>query len=605
MCGILGCVTKPDSVNIKDFQHSLDTIAHRGPDDQGIYNNENRTVYLGHNRLSIIDLSERGHQPMSSDDGRYWLTFNGEIFNFLEIKKELVEKGYQFKSATDSEMIIYAYAEWGEKCVERFIGQFAFAIWDEEKREMFIARDRIGIKPLFYYFYDDVFIFASEIKALKMFPSVNLDLDNSAIYDYLTYLYVPAPKTCYKNIRKLSAGHQMKYSRGKLEITEYWDVPMGNYSITSESDAIDGILSIIEDSVKIRLMSDVPLGVFLSGGIDSSTIATMAAKVSSEKPKTFAVGFDVDSHNELDDAKAVAEFLDTEHYEKILSLDMADELFNSLVSSFDEPFSDSSAMPTYLVSKSAREKVTVVLSGDGGDEIFGGYKWFKRFMNTKTTSSMSRLVPSGIKKAIIRAGGTGKYLTLKTHLISDDFERYVYLRGGMTNAEKQIYLKPEFLSEFKDYDDMWYYKKYWNCELDMMTRLQYLEIKTFLAEDILRKVDQMSMLNSLEARVPLLDHRLVEFVMTVRPDIRNKGGELKYLLKQSTKGLLPERVLKKKKKGFSIPMSFWAKKLGNSVDSYDTIYSENNRMSLMRNNPSKEYQYKILNLWGAKNSEKS
>ncbi len=558
MCGIIGFIS--DRIIGRDnFLESRDLMYHRGPDDCGIWLSKDKKVALGHRRLSIIDLSSAGRQPISNEDNSIWLVQNGEIYNFLEIRKELIEKGHKFKSNSDSEVIIHSYEEWGVECLKKFNGMFAFALWDEKKNRLFAARDRIGIKPFNYYFNGGRFAFSSEIKALKNLDKLNLELDYTAIYDFFTYLYVPTPKTVYKHIKKLAPGHYLLFDRENLVLKKYWDINPFNKRILSEKEVCNQIEEILSDSVRLRLISDVPIGVFLSGGIDSSCVVALASKLVDKPLKTFSVGFDIENHSEIKYARIVSDIFNTNHTERILNLYDAMNILPKIISNYDEPYADTSAFPTYMISKVARQEATVVLSGDGGDEVFGGYNWYEKYIKCNKIANKIGFLFTPFWR-LIRSVYPERMIGKATldQISHSSIKRYVLLLNGLLKKEKFRYLTEEILSNIPyDYDDYWYFRKYWENDLDIFTRLQYLDLKTYLVDDILTKVDRASMLASLEVRVPLLDHRLVELAFSIDHSVRNKYCKKKYIFKKMLAKYLPEIILNREKKGFSIPFFDW------------------------------------------------
>lgn len=594
MCGIAGFVNVRKKGSYDILQDMGQAIIHRGPDDSGEYLTEDCLTGLAFRRLSIIDLSAAGHQPMSNSEGSIWIVFNGEIYNFKTLRSELIRLGYGFKSKTDTEVILNAYIEWGVDCLAKLNGMFAFAIWDSRTDKLFMARDRVGVKPFFYYHDAQQFIFASELKAIKKYPCINLDIEPTAIYDFLTYLYVPTPKTLYKNIFKLPPGHYAILEKGKLKVEQYWDVDLSNKISISEEEAIEEVKRLLSDSVGLQLVSDVPLGVFLSGGIDSSAVTALAQKQSSVRLQSFSIGFDVKEHSELPYAQMVSVFTNTSYNERIISKDMGLEIEEFIINLFDEPFADSSAIPTYFVSALAKEKVTVVLSGDGGDEVFGGYNWYDRWMTNQKRGSLKRQVFEIISKLYPHQLKGYEKVTAKS-LHSLDF--YAFLMGGYSKAQKQKVLNDQYKLLFNGYDPLWFFRKFWRDELDELTRMQYLDLKTYLNDDILTKVDRTSMANSIEARVPLLDHKLIEFVFSLPTEIRNKNYEKKYILKKALQDMLPAEVLYRKKKGFSIPANQWMpKNSGVDIPMDNSVFKQSaviNNASWLKGN--KVWQMRVAN----------
>jgi len=541
MCGILGSVNYYQKNN--DFSESLDLMRHRGPDAGNIV--EHNNVLLGHRRLKIIDLSDSANQPMTSIDGRYTIVFNGEIYNFQSIKEELKKFNFEFKTQSDTEIILYAYIAWKEKCLEKFNGMFAFAIYDNKKENIFIARDRIGIKPLYYLQKNKQFIFSSEIKPiLNLVDSNDLSVDYSSIIDYFTYLFIPEEKTLYKEIKKLLPGHYLNFNHNGLDIKKYWDI---NFGFGKESDLekiSDELEYLIEDSVKMRLISDVPVGSFLSGGIDSSLITYYAEKNHSNI-KTFYADFDDSNDNDM----FIANLLNTDHHREKPNLESVDNL--KLMLHYGDLFYDTSSIPYYHIAGIAKNNVAVCLSGDGGDELFYGYNWYNsysRSINFKLLASFYKIIDPQYR---IFSKNYIKGFKIKNLLIHDDIERYVYLRGGYIFPYLKQILSNSVLENIdKDYDPYWLYRKYWNSD-DTKSALQYIDFKNFLVHDVLFKCDMMSMLHSLEVRVPFLDHRIVEYVFQISPQLINKKGN-KYILKHIALGKFGKQFINQNKKGFGM-----------------------------------------------------
>jgi asparagine synthase (glutamine-hydrolysing) len=588
MCGICGKISfGPEPINETLITDMCAALAYRGPDDNGIYTrtivgqNGNRVnVGLGHQRLSIIDLSSAGQQPMSNEDGTVWVTFNGEIYNFKEIRAELKKKGHIFSSDTDTEVIIHLYEEESLDAVQRLNGMFAFALWDEKINQLWVCRDRIGIKPLVYYWNDDTFIFASEIKALLIDPLISRDLDHDALLLYLAFNYVPAPYTIFKGIRKLKPGQYLILQNHQLDLIEYWDTPRMADSakpVTPSDIEVhsykETLFSCLEDAVHSRLIADVPLGAFLSGGIDSSIIVALMARHTAKPVKTFSVGFeDVDLYDETSYAREVAEMHKTDHHEfKLTHTDLMD-VFIKALSTFDEPFADSSAIPTYIVSKETRDHVTVALSGDGGDELFAGYRsylgeyWFSKYMRVPGLlretffENLINSLPDArdhkileyvrrIKKFIKATKGSfpQRLLALKEVFPAEVRNRILLNAAGNTpspNEDPALIWIQNLLSRYRG---------------DSINTMLYSDLKDSLPGDMLTKVDWMSMKNSLEVRVPFLDHRVVELAFQMQGSLKLYKGKTKYILKETFKKLLPPSLLRRPKAGFEVPISRWLK----------------------------------------------
>lgn len=570
MCGIAGISSRLGNVTRADVEAMRDRLTHRGPDDAGVWVAADGSVGLGHRRLSIIDLSERGHQPMTNEDGTIWLVFNGEIYNFKALRQELIEAGHVFRSDTDSEVIVHAYEQWGLEAVRRLRGMFAYAIWDMPRRRLVLARDRLGIKPMFYACTDDHLSFASELKAFKADRRVRLSIDETAIYDFFTYRYIPTPKTVYSAVRKLPPGHYAVYEDGALAITQYWDIAFGSAQL-SPAEAIDQVREKLAECVQMHMVSDVPVGVMLSGGLDSSTVSALAARaVPNAHLHTFSIGFDVAEHDETQFAQLVAQRYGTDHHELRVTRQMAMDAERLVVDLYDEPFADSSAVPTYFVSRLAREHVKVVLSGEGGDELFFGYSWYQRLLKLAGADAWPKPARTamGLAAGLLPEGARGKW-TLNAMAL-DPLERYAMMMAGLLRADKRKLLSSTFLRRFDGYDDYWHFRRYWRADLDPMSRMQYLDIKTYLNDDILTKVDRASMIVSLEARVPLLDHELMESTLALSAAVRNPAGTQKHLLKQSATDLLPDAILARRKKGFSGPLHEWFK--ASNLKDFEAIY---------------------------------
>lgn len=573
MCGIAGIVDTVKAPEKPLIEMMCAVMGHRGPDGEGYF--MGGPAALGHRRLSIIDL-EGGAQPLANEDSTLWITFNGEIYNFKDVREELIKKGHRFSTKSDTETIIHAYEEWNEKCLEHLRGMFAFAIWDVRKKELFIARDRLGKKPLYYHHNGSRFVFASELKAILQDKRVNRTPDPKAIADYLTYHYVPFPGTIFKDVHKLPPGHFMRVTlvngvgatKGPLKVktSRYWDVKYEpDYSLT-EDEWVEALRAKLKEAVGIRLISDVPLGAFLSGGIDSSAVVAMMSGFKAVPVKTFSVGFKEKDFTETRYAREVAQRFSTDHHEIVVEPD-AIGLLPRLAWEFDEPFADSSAVPTYYVSKMAREHVTVILSGDGGDETFAGYRrylWSNDMKRYDLMPALMKKVVFGGPAAVLPEGMRGKGML--EHLSKDPFKRYAGLNtygdprylDNILSKDIRAALEESGNGRLPDYAFL--RKFYDSAPGDYLSKIQYLDTKTYLAEDILTKVDRASMLNSLETRAPLLDHEVVELAARIPPELKIKNGETKYILKRAMKGVLPEGILGRKKMGFGVPLVHWFKK---------------------------------------------
>ncbi|MBN2010331.1 asparagine synthase (glutamine-hydrolyzing) [candidate division KSB1 bacterium] len=568
MCGICGAVyvDKTQPMNAAIIHDMCQAITHRGPDDEGMWVEGN--VGIGMRRLSIIDL-QTGKQPISNEDDNVWIVFNGEIYNYQEIRRDLEKKGHIFKTKTDTEAIIHAYEEYGEDCPQRLNGMFAFAIWDKTKQLLFIARDRLGIKPLYYFFDHKRFVFGSELKSILQFGEIPRRVDLQALDNFLTFEYIPAPLSIFQDIKKLPAGYSLTLRNNDIKVRNFWDV---NFDINgaTETTAKQDIRELLQDAVKIRLMSDVPLGAFLSGGIDSSSIVALMANVMKEPVKTFSIGFEDSSYNELEYARLIAKRYKTDHKEFIIKPN-AVELTEQLIGFLDEPFGDFSIFPTYLVSKMARDYVTVVLSGDGGDELFAGYDTYiadklygryKKIPPFVRQQLMNRVLesipPTSKKKGLVNRA---KRFVEGTKLPED--LRHTRWMIFMQEAEKESLYTTDMQSGIVEKDPYKFIRHYFSnvsyCKQDQTSQQLYVDIKTYLVDDILVKVDRMSMATSLEARVPFLDYRFVEMAARIPSHMKIRGRQTKYILKKAMEDLLPHDILYRGKEGFSIPIKNWLK----------------------------------------------
>lgn len=568
MCGIAGFLTTHYS-ELKNT-HLLamgDAIAHRGPDAHGEYLDDD--IGLCHRRLSILDLSEAGNQPMYSASGNTIIVFNGEIYNFLSIKAELEAQGAVFRTGTDTEIILHLYERDGTDCLDGLNGMFAFAIWDKAKKRLFIARDRIGKKPLYYLDYQGKFAFASEIKSLLTLPDIPRDIRLDAVYDFFAYQYVPDPKSIFQHIHKLPPGHFMVIENSEMSITEYWDVSFATTSEQSEQALKAQLTELANQCTERRMISDVPLGAFLSGGVDSSGVVAMMAKSSSTPVKTCTIAFDDKKYNEAEFAKSVAELYHTEHHEYLVHQNVADTL-EHIVSFFDEPFADPSLVPTFFVSELARQAVTVAIAGDGGDEVFAGYE---KYSTDDIENRLREKFPEWMRLNIfptlanifakIDAPVIGKLSRKAKSLFSSlsvTPEMGFYITNSqMEDRQWQQLAKQEVQDKLGGYHpSKLTIDAYQKADgPDHLSKILYTDMKTYLPGGILVKVDRMSMANSLEVRAPILDKEMLEFAATVPSSMKFKNGEKKHLLKEAFKDYLPDDILYRKKMGFSVPLASW------------------------------------------------
>ncbi len=560
MCGIFGHTFLGKNNDIEKSRDALHTLFHRGPDQWNDWQNDQ--VYSGQRRLSILDLSENGKQPMVNPSQTTVITVNGEIYNFQGIREELKGK-YHFKSHSDSEVVLLGYDEWGiEKLLQRMDGMYAGSIYDIPKNKLYLFRDRAGVKPLYYSFINGQLAWASELKAItKLIGEGNLEVDFTAVYDYLTYGYIPAPKTLYKGIHKLLPAHFLEFSfeSSRLTTKSYWELKCAETNITKE-EAIAQVKKLIRKSVAEQMISDVPVGFFLSGGIDSSIVSFEGAKCSGTI-QTYTIGFDDPKHDESQFAKQIADLIKSNHHHQVLDLNKTMNLFENLKLWYDEPFADTSAFPSFMVSKFAKESSTVVLTGDGGDEVFGGYKWYSKFQQFSKKRNLFYSFLKPFVGFIASLFPSNKILKLDRRIAllsqKDDVALYAKLLGGLLKEEKVQFAQKWNIPS--NYDDYWHFRKYYKPELPVFTRLQYMDFHTYMPDDIFTKVDRVSMAVSLEARVPLLSKELIEFSFSLPEHIRIMNGELKGLLKHAYKSELPNEILFRKKRGFSIPLRVWGK----------------------------------------------
>ncbi|NQT24445.1 asparagine synthase (glutamine-hydrolyzing) [candidate division KSB1 bacterium] len=565
MCGICGMVYQDTSR--RPLPEIIDamckTITHRGPDDQGVQ--IIGQAGLGMRRLSIIDLST-GHQPLSNEDESIWIVFNGEIYNFQELRKTLQFQGHSFRTNSDTETLVHGYESWGTDLFQHLNGMFGFAIWDSRRHRLLIGRDRLGIKPLYYYHDSERLIFGSEIKAILKAPGIDKEIDLLALNNFLTFEYVSAPKSIFKKIKKLPPGHFLLYENGKVDIQPYWQLEPKEEDWT-EAAASERLRELMEDSVRLRLISDVPLGAFLSGGIDSTILVSQMAKLNDRPVKTFSIGFKESSYNELKYARAVAKKYETEHHEFTIEAN-ALELTEKLAFHLDEPFGDFSIFPTYLVSKMARDHVTVSLSGDGGDELFAGYDTYRAHQFDRR---YYRHIPALIRKKMIGPWARSLLPTEQKKGLVNSIKRFVegaglseslYHARWMTflqeNDREQLFSADAFnaIRDTDPYEPIHAFSLA-SQFMDDVTRTGYIDVNTYLVDNILVKVDRMSMATSLEARVPFLDHRIVEFAFSLPSHLKMRGFKTKALLNRTFWDEMPPEVQNRDKQGFSIPIKNW------------------------------------------------
>jgi asparagine synthase (glutamine-hydrolysing) len=574
MCGIAGIVSldkKP--VDPNEVQKMCDAIVHRGPDDEGFYFEPG--VGLGMRRLSIIDL-HTGHQPIHNEDGSIQIVFNGEIFNYKELRQDLQQRGHSFYTDTDTETIVHLYEEYGpRKAVEKLRGMFAFALWDGRKRQLLLARDRVGIKPLFYANIHGRLVFASELKAILQLPEIDIALNWKSTQRLFSFLSTPATESLVKGVHKLGAGHILIAAENQeLWLEQYWDVQFVPDYTHDETYFVERLRELLIEAVRLRMVSDVPIGAFLSGGLDSSSVVAMMSGLASEPIKTYTIGFEDSGFDETPYARRIAEQFGTVHTEQILAMDALD-VIGDIAWYLDEPLGDSSVIPTYMVSKLAARDVKVSLSADGGDELFAGYDKY-----VVESRERNRFVPPSLRGAMGRIGralpeGTrGKnYLE---HFAMEGITRYIDAGTFFKLQEQKSLFKPEVFEQMSGNPGRSEEQHLRRHEGNWLSSLQYLDLKSYLPLDILTKVDRMSMAHSLEARVPLLDHKLIEFAATIPPELQLKDGTTKYIFKKAMRGLLPDAIIDRRKHGFAVPLGQWFK--GRFDDFlHDLLLSETSR----------------------------
>ncbi|MCK5595138.1 asparagine synthase (glutamine-hydrolyzing) [bacterium] len=570
MCGICGILNTSLNGNIKEetVRSMCSVLKHRGPDDEGIYlgwgKDGRKNVGLGIRRLAIID-PDTGHQPIHNEERTIWTVCNGEIYNFRELRKDLEAKGHCFYTHSDAEVIVHLYEEYGVECLNFLRGMFALAVWDDGKKSLLLARDRIGQKPLCYAEIDNELVFASEIKSILQVKQVPRQVNIEAIHNYLTYQYVPSPITAFKGISKLPPAHYLLWENGKISIEQYWNLNAANKIRMSENEYCSRLRNLFEESVKLRLVSDVPLGAFLSGGLDSSIVVGVMSKLMSEPVKTFSIGFQEEKYNELKYARIAANHFKTDHHEYIVKPDALD-ILPKLIWHYNEPFADSSALPTYYVAKMTSRDVTVALNGDGGDESFAGYprykavklaKYYEKFpqsIRNMVNGIAMKLPYSTEQKTVLR-----RFRRFAESMNYSPERRYIRWISIFDNERKKELYASSFREAVQGIDSFGYAESYYNNNSysDFLDRTLFVDIMTYLPGDLLVKMDIAAMANSLEARSPFLDHKFMEFAASIPPNLKLKGLSGKYILKKAFSKLVPASILKRRKMGFGVPISHW------------------------------------------------
>lgn len=560
MCGIYARVSLTGGLAPSHADHAaVRCLAHRGPDDEGTW--QGTEAFLGMRRLSVIDLST-GHQPMTNESGSITLVFNGEIFNYRELRETLLAAGHHFVSDSDTEVLVHGYEEWGDELLNRLNGMFGIALWDDRTQTFWAARDRVGVKPLYYFEDGTRLVLASEIKAILAQPDVPREVSETGLLNFLAYGHSVAPQTMFRGIRKLPPGHLMRMSKGTVTIREWWDANPATPTTLSETECVATVRSLLEDSVRLRLIADVPVGAFLSGGLDSSAVVALMSRQMDRPVETFSIGFGGGAtFNELPDARRVAVHLGTSHHEMTVAAGELSGVLETLVYHFDEPFGDAAAFPTYLVSRLARAHVTVALTGEGGDELFGGYR---RYWAARWVKMLS--VVTGLPGGALVAGAAGalpRFRRIKKLIEASSARgaaaQYSSLLRVFTDDMLKRTLDARYAQTAAAYDASTMYERLFARAqgADDANRMMYADLKTWLADTYLEKVDKTSMATSLEARVPLLDYRLVEFAMRIPSRYKIAGGDTKRVLRRAVADLLPATTLKKPKHGFAVPTDPW------------------------------------------------
>jgi asparagine synthase (glutamine-hydrolysing) len=595
MCGITGTVylDKNRQAETSVLKRMTSTIYHRGPDDEGIYVSNN--AGLGFRRLSIIDLNT-GHQPLTNNNSSVTIVFNGEIYNFLEQREILLKKGYVFKTATDTEVILHLYEEYGVDCLQYLRGMFAFAIWDNNNQQLFCARDRFGIKPFYYYTDKEKFVFGSEIKSILEAGNIDRTLSSDALDSYFAFGYITSDLSIFKSIKKLQPGHYLLLSfkeKITIDIKRYWEIKFEPDFSRRDEQWMEDIEACLSETVKMHMISDVPLGAFLSGGIDSSSVVAMMAKNSSFPVKTFTIGFKEKEYSEMEYAREVAKKYGCEHYEQIVEPESIG-LLPKLVHAYDEPFADTSAIPTYYVSKMAREHVTVALSGDGGDELFAGYDSYlsltkfhaypfnfkSAYLNNLLWGNIHKILPENLK------GKNASYFLSRN---KEEIGAYIYLWS--IEERKKLFLNDQNSGNLSSATELYKVELLKRGKnIDFISNLQYLDLQTYMVDSVLTKVDRASMMSSLEVRVPLLDHKFAELSFKIPSHLKLRLKEQKFIFKKAMSSYLPENILKHPKQGFGIPLSVWFK---DDLKLYvrDVLLSQN---SLLSSYLDKKYIKKVV-----------
>lgn len=560
MCGVAGYVTR-EAQDSSLIHRMCDVIKHRGPDDEGFHIRND--VALGIKRLSIIDVSS-GHQPIYNEDGSIVIVYNGECYNFPELRRQLEIKGHRFSTQTDTECVVHLYEEYGDRCVEHLRGMFAFALWDNKRKRLLLARDRVGKKPLFYRLTTNGIFFGSELKALVQDQSLERRIDPIALHHFLTYQYVPAPWAIYQGINKLPPAHTLVFERGKSKIKRYWHLSYREKVRVSDAEAVEQLRELVRECTGVRLISERPLGALLSGGVDSSLVVAAMAEQTSGSVKTFTIGFDDDRYDERRYARMVADRFGTDHHELVVTPDLL-HVIPKLVWHYDEPFADSSSIPTYYVAEMTRSHVTVALNGDGGDESFGGYQRYVANLLAKKmpVSDFALRAARGILNGLPQ-GRDGRSIQARGKrfvdiVLAPDEDRYARLMSYFNNEQKNSVYSASMREMVRGIDSWDILRNLFRKSdgSDLTDRMLDADVQTYLSGDLLVKMDIATMANSLEARAPMLDHKMMEFAAALPSHMKIRGRTSKYLLKKAARGLVPDEVLDRPKMGFGVPLASW------------------------------------------------
>lgn len=613
MCGITGIKRSRGKIDGSLINAMRDTFHYRGPDDKGTWIDQSANIALAHRRLSVLDPSPCGHQPMHDEEIGCHIVFNGEVYNYIEIRKQLIAKGHQFRTGTDTEVILKAYREYGRECLQYFNGMFAFAIWDERNQVLFLARDRLGIKPLYYYVKDDgICIFASEVKAILKALDRSPKINSELIDQYMSFGFVPGAETLHDGIKRLLPGHFAIFSNNTFSIEKYWDLTFHNQVNKGFDYYLSNSKNLLNSAIDLRLRSDVPLGIFLSGGIDSSAVVALLAERVSEPLKTFSIAYDYGNNfNETDYARQVSEQYQTDHHELFITPTQFRDFIPEYIHLMDEPVTESAALSLYFLSKLTKETVTVVLSGEGSDEIFAGYDLYKYMLVIERLRSVIGQDASSLISDLAGKIGVKNKVTKYLAMVEKPIDKRYKGISTYEEYHKKLLYRPEFQQHLSNIGDTTATDKFLQDlfketeDKDVISRMLYFDIKTWLVDDLLIKADRMSMAASLELRVPFLDYRLVEFAATIPSHYKVRNNQGKYILKKMMEGLLPNNIISRKKMGFPTPLKMMFE---NDLSDYasDLLLSDNARIAnyftkervsqLMNEHTSKQHDHHRI-LW--------